>query len=182
MTTSSKAPKLPKYHVNIESTGLSFNIGESINPQWDDLYSVLRGLWNLGYEEVVPGTYDYDILVTMTQVQAETLVPALIRRMDTMFSFGKFNPGDEDRVRVIAYVMSWWWHMRAGGPRPQTVKRGKKAPIIALKPVDPWIPELKCPFCFTPYVPPARYKKPSAIAKHWTGWLNRHFSEYHKWS
>ena len=181
MTKKGKTPKLPQYHVTIESTGLEFNIGESISPKWEDLYSVLRGLWKLEYPAIVPGTYDYDILVTMSQEQAHTLVPTIIRRLDSMFSLGQFKPEDEDRIRVAAYIMSWWWHIRGGGPRPRTIKRGRKAPKIELKPVDPWIPELACPFCNLPYIPPKRYKLPSAIGKHWHGWLSKHFSEYHKW-
>lgn len=181
--TRKKRTTLPRANVTIFSTGLKFKVGDAIAPSWDDLFAILKNTWELQIPELVPDHYDYDILVTMSRDQAKKIVPELLAKIDSAYTMGRIPAEHEDRIKISAYVMAWWHHRRAGGPRPLTTKREEDAPIVPLKPLGRIIPDLQCPFCFHPYQPPSNYKSRKAIAYHWQKWLKKHFDTYHTdWS
>jgi hypothetical protein len=92
---------------------------------------------------------------------------------------GRYKPDQLDRVKIIAYVLAWWWNKRAGGPRPLVGKEDEEAPIVPLREPKRVIPDLRCPFCYHEYSPPKNYKTRRAIAYHWQRWLGKHFDSYH---
>ena len=159
-------------------TEFEFEIGDAINPGWEELHQMMRALWNehLG-PTLLPDYVDEAILVAGNKQQLEALVVYLCQEIDHQLRDGHLALADHPRLHAIVYVLFWYWHRRLGGPRPpQLTKRRyvKKVEIYQRT-------QLGCPFCLKPFEPHPRFKKASVKAKLWRSWLKRHFAEYHKW-
>lgn len=166
-----------------KTSGLTFSIGQEINPSYQDVCSVLRGLWVGGYThryKLVQSHIPHDLLFTGgSREQNLALVPQIVRNAEWAVEMNQLDVLDPENYRLVVgvYVLSWYWFHSLGGPKPEVkgLKSIETRKIIQNEP-------LCCPICYKKYIPPTHFVTQQAKGWSWLKWLPTHFIEYHHYS
>jgi hypothetical protein len=170
--------------VNVfKTSGLTFSIGQEINPSYQDVVSVLRGLWVGGFThkyKLVQTHIPHELLFTGSTKETNlALVPQIVRNAEWAVETNQLDVLDPENYRLVVgvYVLSWYWFHTLGGPKPDVrgLKDREVRKIIQNEP-------LCCPICYKKYTPPSHLVTQSAKAWAWLEWLPTHFVGYHFWS
>jgi hypothetical protein len=170
--------------VNVfKTSGLTFSIGQEIQPSYQDVCSVLRGLWAGGYTHrynLVQTTIPHELLFTGSTKETNlALVPQIVRNAEWAVELNQLDVLDPENYRLVVgvYVLSWYWFHTLGGPKPD-VRGLKDKEVRKIVQNEP----LCCPICYKKYTPPTRLVTQQAKAWAWLKWLPTHFVEYHFWT
>lgn len=168
---------------HFKATGLTFSIGEEINPAYQDMVVVLKHLYTGGYVEeykLVRTTIPLEILFTSgTKDQYHALVPQIVRNAEWAVQVNALDVYDKHNYRLIVgvYVLSWYWYHKLGGPKPE-VKGLKDVNTRKIVQNEP----LQCPCCYKKFSPSMRLVTQEAKMWAFILWLPTHCVEYHLWT
>ncbi len=178
-----KAPKSPvefldRVEVNI-GTGFKFKFGEKIRPGTDEVKYVIRTLFDRGYlADLLPAYLDANTLLSAPSETLGLHIPGILGKINTKFDQGIYSVPKDTIIVACAYVLSWHWFHKFGGPEPITPKHHK---VVGPRKITPPIPELGCPFCFAKFKISPRYRLASVVYTMWVVWLIRHGNKAHHW-
>ncbi len=177
-TKKSASEALNGVQINL-GTGLTFHMGASISPKWQDAYYCVHSLYDRGYlKSLLPPGLDESTAIGMGEEATNYIIPSIIRSIDNGFDAGKYTVAKDYALIALVYILAWYWHIRLGGPRPFITSSTHYTPRPK---VYQKTPELRCPFCTKPFVPNPRYKSSGVIFKQWIVWLQKHAAQYHHW-
>jgi hypothetical protein len=167
-------------YLTLSRTGASYTLGQdSMNPKWVDAYHMFQLLQERGdWHRVMPGEpLPEDMLVGATKAQLEHLIPMVVLTGDQLVFNGIIDMDADPQFVAIMWVLSWYWHIHMGGPRPlsRPEYRNKVSPIKGIS------PDFICPVCGRIYEPPAHFIKIAAMYRAWCKWLVRHGRDYHQY-
>lgn len=179
--TQGKADVYRNMEVSLKS-GLSFHMGQAINPTVQDVRQVFGKLYASSFaSEVVDRTMVPELLVSCNTEQLNILVPLVAKKIDYLLGWGEVGTADEPWFVTCGYVLAWYWYHNLHGAKPVLeAVREKKARNWRDK-ITPTRPDLRCEFCNKVYPDVDKYTKYSTLAYHFIVWLDKHYRTYHKW-